>query len=118
MYVGVSRMILRSMRMHPYRAYIFIKIHTYVQKYAKICIKYGKNTPKWYIISNIRRKSESKPLFIYAGGNAYAEVFLNNKAYSVSLYIHMRTAYDHTDRLRRATIRVTGLTVRVLVWWT
>jgi hypothetical protein len=41
MYVSVFGIILRSMRMHPYRACILLKIHTYVEKYAKIRIKYG-----------------------------------------------------------------------------
>jgi hypothetical protein len=91
-------MILRSMRMHPYRACIFFKIHTYVEKYAKIRIKYGKDSPEWHRMSNIRRKIESKPLFIYARKKAYAEGLLNHMAYSVCMYIHTPTAYDRTTQ--------------------
>jgi hypothetical protein len=91
-------MILRSMRMHPYRACIFLKIHTYVEKHAKKRIKDGKNTPKWHKISNIRRKVESKPLFIYAGKKAFSEGLFNYTAYSVCMYIHTPTAYDRTTQ--------------------
>jgi hypothetical protein len=99
-------MILRSMRMHPYRACIFLKIHTYVEKFARIRLKYGKNTPKWHRMSNIRRKMESNPLFIYAGKKAYAEGLLNHTAYSVCMYIHTPTAYDHTTQPYRRVSRV------------
>jgi hypothetical protein len=40
MYVSVFRMILRSMRMHQNTLH-----NTYVEKYAKIRIEYGKSTP-------------------------------------------------------------------------
>jgi hypothetical protein len=70
-------MILRSMRMHPYRAYIFLEIHTYVEKYAKIRIKYGKNAPIWHRMSHIQRKIESKPFFMYAAKKSYAEGLLS-----------------------------------------
>jgi hypothetical protein len=98
MYVSVFRMILRGMRMHPNRACIFLKMQTYVEKYAKIRIKYGKNTPKRHRIANIRKNLESKPLFIYAGEKAYAEGLLGYMAYSVCMYIHTPTAYDRTTQ--------------------
>jgi hypothetical protein len=87
MYDSVVRMILRSLRMRPYRACIFLKMHTYVEKYAKIRIIYGKNTLEWVRMSNIQRKLESKPLFIYAGKKAYAEGLLDHMAYSV-FFVH------------------------------
>jgi hypothetical protein len=86
--------------MHPYRACTFLKIHTYVEKYAGIRIKYGKNTPKRHRMSNIRRKIKLKPLLIYAGEKAYAEGLLNHMAYSVyCMYIHTPTAYDRMTQL-------------------
>jgi hypothetical protein len=68
--------VAKFVHMHPYGACIFLKIHIYVEKYAKIRIKYGRNTQKWHRMSNIRGKSESKPLFIYAGEKVYAEGLL------------------------------------------
>jgi hypothetical protein len=88
----------RPVNKHPYRACIFRKIHTYVEKYAKIRIKYGKNLPERHRMSNIRRKFKSKPLFVYVERKAYAEGLLDCTAYSVCMYIHTPTAYDRTTQ--------------------
>jgi hypothetical protein len=93
-------MILRSMRMHPYRACIFLKIPTYVLKYAKIRIRYNKYTLKWQRMSDFRRKLASKSLFIYAGKGAEKKHTL--RGFSIIRHI----PYVHTYiRLQRMTVR-------------
>jgi hypothetical protein len=98
LYVGELRTILRSMRMHPYRACIFLKIHTYVENYAKIRIKCGKILQNGTECPIFEETSGQKPFFIYDGEKAYAEGLFNKTAYSECMYIHTPTAYDRTTQ--------------------